>query len=462
MNHETISSFRIDIPQQDLDDLKARLERTRWPDELPGADADYGVPLAYVKALAARWLDGYDWRSWEARLNEYPQFTTAIDGQNVHFLHVRSPEADALPLVLTHGWPGSIVEFVDVIGPLSDPRRSGGDPADAFHLVIPSLPGHGFSGPTREKGWNNGRIARAWAELMARLGYDRYGAVGNDAGSLISPELGRVDADRVVGAHVTQIFSFPTGDPAEMADLTPDEQSQLGTLQWFYENKFSFNTLMSQQPQTLGYSVCDSPVGLLAWHAQLLGEDLDPDFALTNVMTYWLTNTGVSAARLYYENAHAAPPLNPPRCRSAWPGSAATSTGSAGSRSATTETSCAGRRTTTADTSPRTKRPISLSTTSASSSARSAADPPRALVDAEARFAEPAPSRQSVGSRSASGGWGHRWDRGRRRNRRPGRRPGDLGEPASDLLDLRPEVPHLLDPDAGVHEQAPQLVGRVG
>ena len=311
VNHETISSFRIDIPQQDLDDLKARLERTRWPDELPGADADYGVPLAYVKALAARWLDGYDWRSWEARLNEYPQFTTAIDGQNVHFLHVRSPEADALPLVLTHGWPGSIVEFVDVIGPLSDPRRSGGDSADAFHLVIPSLPGHGFSGPTREKGWNNGRIARAWAELMARLGYDRYGAVGNDAGSLISPELGRVDADRVVGAHVTQIFSFPTGDPAEMADLTPDEQSQLGTLQWFYENKFSFNTLMSQQPQTLGYSVCDSPVGLLAWHAQLLGEDLDPDFALTNVMTYWLTNTGVSAARLYYENAHAAPPTEP-------------------------------------------------------------------------------------------------------------------------------------------------------
>ena len=215
------------------------------------------------EGLAARWLDGYDWRHWETRLNEHPQFTTAIDGQNVHFLHVRSPEANALPLVLTHGWPGSIVEFVDVIGPLSDPRRHGGDPADAFHLVIPSLPGHGFSGPTLEKGGHNGRIARAWAELMARLGYDRYGACGNDAGSLISPELGRIDADRVVGVHVTQIFSFPTGDSAEMADLTPDEQGQLGTLQWFYENKFSFNTLMSQQPQTLGYSVCDSPVGLL-------------------------------------------------------------------------------------------------------------------------------------------------------------------------------------------------------
>ena len=206
---------------------------------------------------------------------------------------------------MTHGWPGSIVEFIDVIEPLSDPRAHGGDPADAFDLVVASLPGYGFSGPTVEAGWTNDRIARAWAELMRRLGYGRYGAVGNDAGSMISPELGRHDPDHVVGVHVTQVFSFPSGDPAELADLTPDEQAQLGTLQWFYENKFSFNALMSQQPQTLGYAVNDSPVGLLAWNAQLLGEDLDPDFALTNVMTYWLTRTGTSAARLYYENAHA-------------------------------------------------------------------------------------------------------------------------------------------------------------
>jgi pimeloyl-ACP methyl ester carboxylesterase len=206
---------------------------------------------------------------------------------------------------MTHGWPGSIVEFLDVIEPLTNPKWHGRDPSDAFHVVVPSLPGYGFSGPTRARGWDNLRIARAWAELMARLGYDRYGAVGNDAGSMISPELGRIDPEHVIGAHVTQLFSFPSGDPAEMNNLTTDEQSQLKVLQWFYENKFSFNVLMAQQPQTIGYALDDSPVGLLAWLAQLLGEELDPDFVITNVMTYWLTRTGSSAARLYYENAHA-------------------------------------------------------------------------------------------------------------------------------------------------------------
>ncbi|HZA31482.1 MAG TPA: epoxide hydrolase, partial [Propionibacteriaceae bacterium] len=295
----------------DLDDLDARLARTRWPDELPEVGWDYGVPLQYVKGLAERWRSSYDWRAWESRLNEYPQFTTTIHGQNVHFLQVRSPNENALPLILTHGWPGSIVEFLDVIGPLSDPTAHGGDPADAFELVIPSLPGYGFSGPTRERGWNNQRIASAWAQLMSRVGYRRYGAVGNDAGSLISPELGRIDSEHVVGVHVTQLFSFPSGDPAELADLTPEEQRELGTLQWFYENKMSFNTLMSQQPQTPAFALLDSPVGLLAWNAQLLGEDLDADFALTNVMLYWLTGTAASAARLYYENAHAIPPPEP-------------------------------------------------------------------------------------------------------------------------------------------------------
>jgi pimeloyl-ACP methyl ester carboxylesterase len=301
-----IRPFRIDIPQAALDDLHERLARTRWADELPGVGWDYGVPLNYVRRLADYWRNGYDWRAWEARLNTYPQFTTEIDGQNIHFLHVRSPEPDAFPLILTHGWPGSIVEYLNVIGPLSDPRAHGGDPAHAFHLVIPSLPGFGFSGPTHETGWNRYRTARAWAELMARLGYTRYGAVGNDAGSLVNPELGRVDPEHVVGLHVTQIFSFPSGDPAELADLTPEEQHELETLQWFYQNKMSFSTLMSQQPQTLAYALLDSPVGLLAWNAQLLGEDLDDDFALTNVMLYWLTGTAGSAARLYYEDAHAA------------------------------------------------------------------------------------------------------------------------------------------------------------
>ena len=302
-----IRPFRIDIPQADLDDLQDRLARTRWPDELPGVGWDYGVPLGYVKELAEYWRTGYDWRAWEARLNAYPQFTTTIDGQNIHFLHVRSPEPDALPLILTHGWPGSVVEYLDVIGPLSDPRAHGGDPADAFHLVIPSLPGYGFSGPTHETGWGRYRTARAWATLMDRLGYARYGAVGNDAGSMVNPELGRIDPEHVVGLHVTQIFSFPSGDPAELADLTPEEQRELETLQWFYENKMSFNTLMSQQPQTLAFALLDSPVGLLAWNAQLLGEDLDADFVLTNVMLYWLTGTAASAARFYYEDAHAHP-----------------------------------------------------------------------------------------------------------------------------------------------------------
>jgi epoxide hydrolase len=302
---QAVRPSRLEIPQRDLDDLRSRLERTRWSHELTGSGSDYGVPVAYVRRLVDYWLDGYDWRAWEARLNEYAPSETVIDGQRIHFLHVRSPEPGALPLILTHGWPGSIVEFFDVIGPLTDPTSHGRDPADAFHVVIPSLPGFGFSGPTRARGWDNLRIAHAWAELMARLGYNRYGAVGNDAGSMISPELGRIDAEHVVGVHVTQLFSFPSGDPAEMNDLSADEQSQMRVLQWFYENKFSFNVLMAQQPQTIGFALDDSPVGLLGWLAQLLGEELDPDFVIANVMTYWLTRTGSSAARLYYENAHA-------------------------------------------------------------------------------------------------------------------------------------------------------------
>ncbi|MGW4462480.1 epoxide hydrolase family protein [Micromonospora sp. NPDC004704] len=304
-----VKPFRIDIPQADLDDLRNRLDRTRWPDEIPDAGWDYGVPVAYVRKLAEYWRDGYDWRAWEAKINQYPQFTTEIDGQNIHFLHVRSPHADALPLILTHGWPGSVVEYLNVIEPLTNPS----DGSQAFHLVIPSLPGFGFSGLTRERGWNRYRTARAWAELMRRLGYHRYGAAGNDGGSFVAPELGRIDPEHVVGVHVTQIFSFPSGDPAEFAKITPEDQKALEVLQWFYDNKMSFNTLHSQQPQTLSYGIFDSPVGLLGWNAQLFGDtaDVDADFVLTNTMFYWLTGTATSATRFYYEDAKAEPPTEP-------------------------------------------------------------------------------------------------------------------------------------------------------
>ncbi|NUT45767.1 MAG: epoxide hydrolase [Saccharothrix sp.] len=312
-----IRPYRIDISQEVLDDLKDRLDRTRWTDDAPGAEGEYGVDLGYVRRLVDHWRTGYDWRAWEARLNSYPQHVTEIDGQDVHFLHVRSPEPDAFPLVLTHGWPGSLVEFLELIGPLTDPRAHHGDPADAFHLVIPSIPGYALSGPTKDAGWDTTRVARAWAELMRRLGYERYGAHGNDGGSMVSPEVGRVDGEHVAGVHVTQIFSFPSGDPAEFEGMSEEDMAAMRVLQWFYEKKFSFNTLHSQQPQTLAHALADSPAGLLAWNAQLFtsdsmsAKDLDDDFVLTNVALYWLTNTAGSSIRFYYENAKAQPPTEP-------------------------------------------------------------------------------------------------------------------------------------------------------
>jgi pimeloyl-ACP methyl ester carboxylesterase len=310
-HNDTLRRFRIDIPQADLDDLDDRLARTRWANELRGVGAEYGVTLDYVKELVEYWQTGYDWRAAEAALNAYPQFTTEIDGQVIHFLHVRSPEPDATPLILTHGWPTTVVEYLDVIGPLTDPRAHGGDPADAFHLVIPSVPGFGFSGPTTERGWDIYRTARAWAELMRRLGYSRYGAHGNDGGSLVSPEVGRVDPEHVTGVHVTQVFSFPSGDPAELAGLSEADQGKVAFLQWFYENLGAYDKLQSQAPQTLAHALADSPVGQLAWSCQLFGDAVSRDYILTNVMIYWLTNTSASAARFYYENAHAERPTEP-------------------------------------------------------------------------------------------------------------------------------------------------------
>ncbi|MFC7759750.1 epoxide hydrolase family protein [Catellatospora bangladeshensis] len=251
-----IRPFRIDVAQSRLDDLRDRLTRALWPHELPGVGAAYGVTNDRIQTLARYWLDEYDWRVTEQRLNSYDQFTTEIDGENIHFLHVRSPRPDATALILTHGWPGSVLEYLDLIAPLTDPADL---EAPAYHLVIPSLPGFGFSGPTRTPGWNRHRTARAWAELMSRLGYDRYGAVGNDAGSMIAPLLGQVAPDNVIGVHVTQIFSFPSGDAAEFDGLDAADLAALAKLQWFYENMFAFNTLHSQQPQTIAFALADSP-----------------------------------------------------------------------------------------------------------------------------------------------------------------------------------------------------------
>jgi pimeloyl-ACP methyl ester carboxylesterase len=312
-----IRPFRIDVPEADLDDLRDRLARTRWPDELGGVGWSRGVPLGYLKELAEYWRTAYDWRKQEARLNEIPQFTTAIDGADVHFLHVRSPEPGALPLLITHGWPGSFVEFVDLIGPLSDPGAHGGDPADAFDLVIPSIPGFGFSGPTRDTGWTTNRVAQAWAELMSRLGYERYGTQGGDWGAMVSPELGRVDPDHVVGVHVnaaTVEFIPLSPSPDEVATLTDAEKVRLDRLNNYLSQMTGYFQIQSTRPQTLAYGLTDSPVGQLAWivekfkewtHAAEVPEDaVDRDLMLTNVMLYWLTGTAGSSARIYYENMH--------------------------------------------------------------------------------------------------------------------------------------------------------------
>jgi len=308
-----IRPFRVDIPQADLDDLRDRLARTRWPDELPGVGWTYGVPLAYMKELAVYWRDSYDWRTHEATINAFPQFTTEIDGANVHFLHVRSPESDALPLIMTHGWPGSVVEFLEIIGPLTDPANHGGATGDAFHLVIPSIPGFGFSGPTRETEWGSRRVAEAWAQLMNRLGYERYGAHGGDWGAAISRELGLLDPDHIIGLHLTQLLSATA--PKEEADPTDDaEQKSLQAGVRYTTDLSGYGYLQSTRPQTLAYGLADSPAGQLAWIAEKFKdwtdsreapeEAVDRDQMLTNVMLYWLTGTAGSSARLYYETAH--------------------------------------------------------------------------------------------------------------------------------------------------------------
>ncbi|MFF1902846.1 epoxide hydrolase family protein [Kitasatospora sp. NPDC058218] len=309
----TIAPFRVNVPEADLDDLRHRLARTRWPDELPDADWSYGISRDYLVELVDYWRGGYDWRLHESRLNRIPQFTTEIDGQNVHFLHARSPEPDATPLLITHGWPSTVYDFLDVLGPLTDPAAHGGDPADAFHVVAPSVPGFAFSGPTGERGWGIRRVARAWAELMERLGYHRYGAQGGDFGSLVAPELGRIAPDRVLGVHVNALVgaAMPTsGEDREALSEGELEQGRRNAAWW--QRRSGYATQMSTRPQTLAYALNDSPAGQLAWNLEWF-VDWDPstskqtpigrDAVLTDVSIFWLTGTAGSAARIYLEMA---------------------------------------------------------------------------------------------------------------------------------------------------------------
>ena len=302
--------FRIDVPDDELADLRDRLRRTRWPESETVDDWSQGIPLAYTRDLCRYWADDYDWRATEARLNAHPQVVTEIDGLDFHVLHARSPHPDALPLVLTHGWPGSIVEFLKVLGPLTDPVAHGGDAADAFHVVCPSLPGYGFSGKPAATGWTVQRTAGAWAELMARLGYDRYGAQGGDWGAAVTAALGHADPDHLAGIHL----NMPLADPGslDLADLNPSEVVALEDYDRHRRWGTGYSKEQSTRPQTVGYGLVDSPVGQAAWIVEKFREwsDCDGhpetvftrDELLDNVMLYWLTASGASSARLYWES----------------------------------------------------------------------------------------------------------------------------------------------------------------
>jgi epoxide hydrolase len=302
-----IRPFHIDVPQADVDDLRRRLAAARWPDELPGVGWSRGVPVGALRDLAERWRTGFDWRAVETELNALPQYTTEIDDQTIHFVHVRSPEPDAVPLLLLHGWPSTFTEFLDVIGPLSDPRSHGGDPGDAFHLVIPSLPGYGFSTPLSAPGWNAERMAAAFAALMARLGYDRYGVQGGDIGASVAPEIAKLDAEHAIGVHVNSLLAFPTGAEGEMKDLDEADQRRWNTMQAFNDG---YLQIQGKSPQTLAYALNDSPIGQLAWIAEKFaswtdspeGEfGIDRDRLLTAVSLYWFTRTAGPSAQYYYE-----------------------------------------------------------------------------------------------------------------------------------------------------------------
>jgi len=307
---DAIRPFRIDIPEEALDDLRLRLERTRWPEAETVDDWSQGIPLDYTRALCAYWADGYDWRATEARLNTFPQFITEIDGLDIHFIHVRSPHPGALPLVITHGWPGSIAEFQKVIGPLTDPVAYGGSADDAFHVVCPSLPGFGFSAKPTTVGWGVERTAEAWAELMARLGYHRYGAQGGDWGSAVTSRLAQEDPGHLAGIHM----NMPVVPPSSLSfeDMTETEHTALASMAHYQQWEAGYSKQQSTRPQSLGYGLVDSPAGQCAWVVEKFWawtdcdghpeNVLSRDELLDNVMLYWLPGTGASSARLYWES----------------------------------------------------------------------------------------------------------------------------------------------------------------
>jgi epoxide hydrolase len=312
---DVIQPFRIEVGDAELDDLHDRLARTRWPEAEPVDDWSQGIPLAYVEDVADYWRTVYDWRAREALLNRYPQFRTTVSGGGddalaIHFLHVRSPEPTAMPLVLTHGWPGSTVEFMDVIGPLTDPVAHGGEAADAFHVVVPSLPGYGFSDKPARTGWGVERIATAWDELMGRLGYERYVAQGGDWGAIVTTAVGAQALGRCVGIHLNMPFARPTAE--DLADLDDAGRRAIAKLQHYQDHDSGYSKQQSTRPQTVGYGLVDSPVGQLAWILEKYWawtdndgnpEDaIDRDRLLDNVMIYWLTRSAASSARLYWES----------------------------------------------------------------------------------------------------------------------------------------------------------------
>jgi epoxide hydrolase len=308
--------FRVEVPDAQLDDLRARLHRTRWPDRETVAqdgelDWSQGVPLSYLRDLCAYWADGYDWRATEARLNAVPQFRATVDGLGIHLLHARSPEPDALPLVMTHGWPGSVVEFLKVIGPLSDPRAHGADPADAFHVVCPALPGYGWSDKPATTGWGAARIADAWDDLMRGLGYERYASQGGDWGSMVTTMLAIRHPEHLVGVHVNMPIVRP--DRSTFGDLTDAERATLEDMARHRRWGTGYSVQQSTRPQTLGYALTDSPAGQCAWVVEKFHEwsgDISAftdDELLDNVMFFWLPAAGASSARLYWESFRGAP-----------------------------------------------------------------------------------------------------------------------------------------------------------
>jgi pimeloyl-ACP methyl ester carboxylesterase len=315
-----IRPFSIEVPQEDLDELRRRITATRWPGKELADDRSQGVQLATLQELSRYWTMDYDWRKAEARLNALPQFTTEIDGVEIHFIHVRSEHENALPLIMTHGWPGSVIELLETIGPLTDPTAHGGTPEDAFHLVLPSLPGYGFSGEPAELGWNVGRVAQAWAELMHRLGYTRYVAQGGDVGAAVTDAMGRQAPEGLLGIHINLLVAS-IGLEDQLPAESEQERTAHDAVNTFRESGFGYFLEMATRPQTIGYALLDSPVALAAW---LLDHDTDSYYKISrafvdgepvgnltrdqivdNITLYWLTGTGASAARSYWEDGQA-------------------------------------------------------------------------------------------------------------------------------------------------------------